>query len=703
MGGFLSFGLAAPRIALFLAGAHLALLALCAYRKRLDVFRPRGPALAWVALLGAVATVAAVALLPVLRTGGFSIGNDTFTYCAFSDWLQTHGFGTSAEWDPASPVTSIPWLWQQQRYPLGAAHFIALVQAIVRAPTSLLVYPAVSATGMVLQALALFVVARWVLRLSSAWSAASCLFFAVMPHPSYWGHHNGFLQQTCALAVLLLAIAVFARGVSERHWRLDTAVFIALLTAYLLNVYLPLVVPLVAAAAAWGAASFFRARRKHRERRFLAQAGVALLLVVVFSFADLRGVLGRFLGFARSETGGHVAFSAVQFLEFAMGLRVLGPHGTSVDLPFLGGLPGLLTPLALGLAVVGLYETWRRPRTRGVAAVLSLLAVAIGYYALLVRDPWSGRVGHTWNVFKLMQWAFPLVFLLQVAALQRLPPARTPGRRLALAAVLLAPLSLLGVHWAWGEALGRDMQDVFRTERPLAELPALKRRFQELPPGTLLVVGRPVSAHRWLGPYTALLAYPRPIVGDWTYSPSIGIHPRGGAELYADLVRRIGEDGVVPILAGFVPFQPGGFESLGGGFARLVPASTPLVVHVVNPGGVTVGAGRPEFTMKEGRTKLVVYSPVDLAAELRLRVRPYAPPQEGQAVLRVFLAPDDFDHRAVRSAVEGDPVVEIPVDGRTDFAARVSLPRGLSTVVLRPPGVTPLVVEDVQLGRPGSP
>src|SRR6266540_1728885 len=51
--GWLSlFGLPAPRIALALAGTHLALLALCAYRGRLGVFRPRGPATSWAGLLG---------------------------------------------------------------------------------------------------------------------------------------------------------------------------------------------------------------------------------------------------------------------------------------------------------------------------------------------------------------------------------------------------------------------------------------------------------------------------------------------------------------------------------------------------------------------------------------------------------------------------------------------------------------------------
>jgi hypothetical protein len=703
--GWLSLlGLPAPVIALVLAALHIVLLGICAYRRAfLEVFRPRGPARAWVGLLGATLASAMVSLLPVLRTGGFSIGNDTYTYCAFSEWLQTHGFGTPCPWDPASPVTSIPFLWQQEQYPLGIAHFLALVQAGSGAPLSLLVYPAVSAWGMVLQTAALFAVARWVFRLGHAWAGGASLAFAVMAHPGYWGHHNGFLQQTCALPVLLLALAVLARGLHERRWRLSTAILLALLAAFLLNVYLPLVPALGAAGIVYAAACLERARRRGQRRRAIVHLGTVVFVVLIVGFPDLRGAVGRLFRFAGSDAGGHVAFSALQFLEFAMGLRVLGLHGTSVDVPFLSESLRLLAPVGLGLTLVGLYQACRQPRARVLAAAAIALALALAYYGLGARDPWSGLVGHTWNVFKLMQWAFPFVLLLQVAALHHLLRPRAGAPRFAPALLLAVPLCSLWVHGAWSESLGLSMREIIRAERPLAEAGAVQRRIRELPPGTLLVVGRPVSAHRWLGPYAALLAYPRPIVGDWAESPSIGRHPEG-AGLYRDLLRRIGEAGVVPLLCGFIPFQAGGFESLGGGFARLLPSEQPLIVHVVNPGGPVEekGPGPPRFTIEGGRTKLILYSPVEAGMELRLRVRPYPPPPEGQA-MTVFLTPHDFDHRTVRSAVESGPQLVLPLDGRTELRIETSLSPGLATLVLSPPPALALGIEEIQIRRLGNP
>jgi hypothetical protein len=704
--GWLSLlGLPAPVIALVLAALHLVLLEICAYRRALDVFRPRGPGPAWAGLLGATLTCAVVSLLPVLRTGGFSIGNDTYTYCAFSEWLQTHGFGTPCPWDPASPVTAIPFLWQQEQYPLGIAHLLALVQAGSGAPLSLLVYPAVSAWGMVLQTAALFAAARWVFRLEHAWAGAASVAFAVMAHPAYWGHHNGFLQQTCALPAFLLALAVLARSLHERHWRLNTAILVALLAAFLLNVYLPLVPALGAAGIAYGAACWGRARRRGQPRRAIVHLETVVLLVSTLGFLDLRGAVERLFHFAGSDAGGHVPFMALQFLEFAMGLRVLGLHGTSVQVPFLSASLAALAPLGLGLTVVGLYQAWRQPRARVLAAAAIALAFALAYYWLWARDPWSGFGGHTWNVFKLMQWAFPFVLLLQVVALRHLlrrPQAGVP--RLVPALFLAVPLSSLWVHGAWSESLGLSMREIIRAERPLAEAGVVQRRIRELPPGTLLVVGRPVSAHRWLASYTALLAYPRPIVGDWTESPSIGLHPERGAALYRDLLRRIGEAGVVPLLCGFIPFQAGGFESLGGGFARLLPSEQPLIVHVVNPGGPVEerAEGPPRFTIQGGRTKLILYSLKEALVELNLKVRPYRPPAEG-AALTVFLTPGDFDHRAVRSAVEGAPQLVLPLDGRTELRIETSLSPGLATVVLSPSPALALSVEEIQIRRLGKP
>ena len=49
-------------------------------------------------------------LLPVIRADGFSFGNDTYTYGAFSEWLQQPAFSETARWEAQSPVTGIPCL-----------------------------------------------------------------------------------------------------------------------------------------------------------------------------------------------------------------------------------------------------------------------------------------------------------------------------------------------------------------------------------------------------------------------------------------------------------------------------------------------------------------------------------------------------------------------------------------------------------------
>ena len=183
-------GLRSPLVALAL-GAGLAGIAAFTASRRPRWGTPRGAAGEWRALLGPAALVTVVALLPVLRTQGYSIGNDTFTYCAYAEWLQRNGFGTACRWEADSPVTYFPWLWQQLHYDLGIAHLVALGQALARSPSCLLVYPAVAAAGVVLLWAGVFLVARWVLRLSVTATTWLGLVFALVPHPSYWGHHNG--------------------------------------------------------------------------------------------------------------------------------------------------------------------------------------------------------------------------------------------------------------------------------------------------------------------------------------------------------------------------------------------------------------------------------------------------------------------------------------------------------------------------------
>jgi len=681
--GLSGVGFPTPDIVPLVPALLLVPLALAWRRKRLDTLRPRGRAHEWLALGLPAALTALVAQLPVLRTGGFAIGNDTYTYSAFSEWLQRHGFSEAVALDPFSPVTGIPWLWQSQHYDLGIAHLLALVQAAVRAAVVTLVYPSTAALGMVLVAAALFLVARTLLRLGSATAASVALVFAVVPHPLYWGHHNGFLQQTYALAVTLLGLVLLTRTARPERLRPGNAVLVAIPFVFLLIVYLPLFPALGFVAALSAGHGVRRARRRGKTGRFVVfVAGVAALFLVL-GLRDLVGVVLRLRHFMTDVAGGHVPWNALEFFQFATGTRVLAPGWTSIEAAPWTLLNRGLAPLYLGLVLFGLALALRRERSRGLGTLGVLFGLALLYYALAVFDPWKHTRGHTWNVFKLAQWSFPVFVLLGALGLRALVRRLGPrARTLACGLALVLPSSLVGAHWDWSERLGLTMREIFPGEAPLGNLLALKGRIQGLPPGTLLVVGRPANVNRWLSAYTGLLAYPRAIVGDWVDSASISNHPMGGDALHAQALARLDDVRVVPFVAGFVPFDARGTESLGGGYARLRRPIGPLVVHVVNPAGLGTdrASGRPRFTIGEGRTKLVVFSPEALRADLVLTLSPY-PGRPGTRLV-AYLAGGDYSHRSVRLASEGAPVAALPLAGETALRVPLELPRGLSTVVL---------------------
>ncbi len=663
------------------AALQLVPLALAWRRRRLDVLRPRGAASEWAPLAVPMLVTGVLALLPVVRAGGFSFGNDTYTYGAFSEWLQLHGYSEACRWEAQSPVTGIPALYQSQHYDLGIAHWLALVQAAVRPVSVLEVYPSTSAWGLVLLVAMVWLASSQLLRLGRTGAGAVALVFALVPHALYWGHHNGFLQQGYALPLLLFGLVLLARASAPARWRPATAALLALPFAFLVSVYLPLLPLLGFAAAVASVPVVQRARRCGRLRGLAAFASGLAGLVVVLAFHDVLGALSPLHRFATSLAGGHVPWSAADFVQFALGTRVLAPGWVNVETPPWSALNRWLTPLYCIMVAAGLWGAARRPRTRPLVAAAGLVVLATAYFALAVEDPWRGGRGHTWNLFKLAQWGWPFALLLAAVAVRRLVPQRPPWRRAALALAMLLPASQAGVHWPWSLRFADAMREILpRTTLP--QIPLLKKRIQDLPPGTLLVVGRPVNAHRWLGTAVSLFAYPRAVVGDWTDGASISNHPEGGDALYAQLLQRWDDPNVVPIVAGFAPFQTRGVEEIGGGFARLLKLRDPVLVHVVNPSGLGKddATGRPLFSVGTGRTKLVVFSPDGGPAVLGLTLRPY-PGLPGSRLV-VFVAGGDYSHRSVRLASEGPPVAVIPLAGETRLRLPLVLPRGLSTVVL---------------------
>jgi hypothetical protein len=648
-GGLSAAGVPAPRIAALLLAGHLAAFAVCGGRATLRTLRPVGSLRAWLALLAVMAVALVLALLPVIRTGGFATCNDTYHYAAFSEWLQQDAWGTGPRWDPLSPVTYIPALFQGEGYPLGAAYLLALTQAVASSFPALALYAAVSALGILLNTGAQYVVARWVFRLPERWAAASSLGFALVPHSIYWGHHNGFLQQTYGLCVLLLAVALLTRATRPPDWDVAMAGLMALLAAYILLVYLPMGPPLAIAFVPWAWVSGRRAIRRRTLARWLWPLAVYGVLFAAFGYPELRGIWARLFTFAKGPAGGHISFGLSDYVSFGVGTRIVAPDWSPGLAQWLRASLLYMTPFPVALLLAGVWLAFRRPRTWVLLGALASLSAAVLYYAAFVRDPWSGERGHTWNLFKLSQYALPLVWAFSAFGLRRVCRRWPPARVAPLGGALVAA-GLLFVHWTWSGELGLSMRALVPTERPLEALSALRRRLQNLPQGTLFVIGRPAAQQACLGDMVALLAYPRPILGDWdgTY------HVSPFQEAPALIARTLAQpEGTRALVAGPPPFSSDGAESLGPGLTWLHDLR-PRVLRVEEHG--VASAPRPVGSFEwtgQGRLRITVFSPRSGQAILELTVRSRASragaPHEW-IVLRTV--PGELRGPALRSALD---------------------------------------------------
>lgn len=498
-------GLSAPRILPILIALLAILLLVTGLRGRLDVLRPRGTVASWIALLGPLLLSAILCLVPLVR-GDWNGGNDTFTYCAVSEWLQDAGFTAPIAEEDVTPVTAVLRFYQDTGMRLAAPYLLAIVQAATSGSISLLVYPAAATWGFLLQLGAIALCLRWVLRLSSLPLAGALLAFAVLPHPGQFAHHDGFFAQSYGIAALLVGTTLLARVTRTGRERAANAILLALVAAFLAAVYTPLA-PVLAVAAAWQAmqASWQGRGPGHARRPIVFVAGTTAAFLV-FAFFDVRALARRIATLASLQVGGHIAHSASDWLAFGTGTS---PGGGSARGPWLVLAP-LAAAVVCGLALLGAARFFRSPRLRVWLVAYLVLAGALAYYTLFVADPWTGQTGHTWNAFKLLQWSYPLVFLLACGGLLSLPGR---WRRRATTLSLLLAIALAPQQAVWLRAdRTTSLAVVTRTRRPLDRVPALRQGLRGLPPGRIVLLGRAPGRRVWYLEYLALLAYPRRIV-----------------------------------------------------------------------------------------------------------------------------------------------------------------------------------------------
>ncbi len=660
-------GLPAPRIVVALLSLHGVLCLVAMRHGEGRAFRPIGPASGWAALIVVVLLTALTGLLPVLLTGGFGIGYDTFIYCSSAEWLQDHAFSEPAERSLMAPVAGVVRTWQVGGLNLGASHALAAVTA-AGASAALVAYPVASTWALVLSALAVMVAGRWALRMPPAWATGASLAFALLPNPALWSHHNGFFAQTYGMPGLLLGLATMGRRPRGRDSTL--AVLVGLTAAYTLLIYVPFLAFLGAAGVVW-VVGLLRHRGGGTLRR--AWPAIAALLVLLGAAGlDLRPLHRELPALVTAVVGGPITLSKADWLAFAMGTRALG-----VGPPFLEVSSALSLAAALGAAVLvlaGVAVAARRPSAHALLAAALVLAAFVVWYGGFAPDSRPGQTPNTWYVFKTVKWAYPLVLLLQMAAVFRLRCSR--GRYVGAILCLLV-LTLASAQVAWARGFGLTMRKAVATESPLQEAILITDRFRALPPDRVVLLGRPASLSNWLAMYTALFAYPRTIALDWEDSPPLGVE----TPCYRADLERLKEPGLVFLAAGLEGLSGARVEPLGGGYVRLLEPGRPQLAQVLTPYGVSRDreTGRPFFRLGPDRTKLVLVAAEPLAARLTLELLEPSPlpVRMGVQVVR-----DAVGGLAYRAAIREAPVRESTAAAGAPLEIDLSLGGGQTTIVL---------------------
>jgi hypothetical protein len=193
---------------------------------------------------------------------------------------------------------------------------------------------------------------------------------------------------------------------------------------------IPIVVVLGGAFAIMGLRLALRSRRVAVYVRF---CGMALACFLLLGNIEVLRAARAIPAQLKAVAGGHVAWSTFEFWAAAMGLEVssLRPSGES--------LRSQAAALLLSLAfVVGMVRVLRRRRARVLALAVGLLFLLAAYFHFVATNPWTGRTGHSWSLFKVIKWAYPLLVTVQFAGIHSVIRLRRGSRPIVGLASLLA-------------------------------------------------------------------------------------------------------------------------------------------------------------------------------------------------------------------------------------------------------------------------
>jgi len=631
---------------------------------------------------GSCAVAVVLCLLPILLHNIYYPYNDTWTYIVLSDWLQQHGFGQPAANDPYQPLLAQVRVYQIMHYRLGPIFFLALTQAAMFVERALTIYPAVMAWGFVLLSLALFVFARWCIRLRFNFAVALVAYVAVTMNPIRWAATNGFLPQIYGTAALLVCIALMARMVQRGNWSVHSALLLGFLGAFLISTYSEMFPVLSLVSLVYVAIAFRHGLRHKACFKLVRFLGVAVLSFVVFANLEVVRAYYAIQSQMNMFSGWHIDLTLGGFWSAAMGqyLYSVYPYPKPIDPYSLLSrwAPYAAIPMTAFFAL-GLQRLVKRDRSRLVRATIVIFLVMLINFGFSPTNVFTGKPIHplvirSFIIFKIIQWSFPVIAVAQFAGLELvgLRLVRLFGnRRLFHVWLPLGVLSTLVVVWApihvaEADQAKRSLRIITGSKDPFGALSQLGGEIDSLKWDCIWLL--PSAKETWGSgmPYL-MVAYflaPRPIAGDWRGS---GSYVEGGYDPRVLPVQPKGNS--LKLLIGKLPF---------GGQAKRLPGNVtlleerPYIISLNNQNGLEHAAdGSSLFWMGQGTTTLKILSPRKMIVRIEMALSP------GPSV-------PETPSRRLRVEVPGAFVKTVTISSYPKFEILLPIDQGITNFNLTP-------------------
>jgi len=347
------------------------------------------------------------------RFGAFQTFNDSYTYLAHAQWLQSHNFREIPQAADFHPLWSQVLLYQVHSLRMGASFFLAWAQGVFGVSWSYEVYPAVMGLAAVAVALGLAGAVAAVTRTRRSTALLVGLSLPLTLNGFAFGMIAGFTPQTYGLVfalvgLLLLGLALegCCRDRSPKR-NFITAGLAGMVLAALIHTY-PENGAFVGVGCATACAfGWFRCRAKWFGIMQIAAitVGSAVLLVNLQWVRAYHSVLME----SSVVTGWAVPWTIFEFWKHSIGW-----HSGSGD-----GFDGLtnwawldtsMSLLLIAVAIFGVFVIVRRRSSSVVAfpylAVLGFLAAGFLYFRYIVPSPFAEPgIGMSWSEYKLSQHA----------------------------------------------------------------------------------------------------------------------------------------------------------------------------------------------------------------------------------------------------------------------------------------------------------